>query len=836
FFDGIGEATVNLTNSLLVSMEDWGDNCTYSVDPPYYPFEDNGLVFKHSLAGYHYLTDDTYRNVGSVNIDPTLLSEIRQKTTFPPLLLTAPFVADAPLSARLIRDLDAPDCGYHNDPIDYAWTGLTLTNATLTLTNGVAVCLYGVNGLNLQSGTKLYSEGTSVAFNHLFRYPAVQEQPVNLDGTTGTVHLLQIYGAWSVLPEVRMRFTDISHLSDNIYRQVIIANSGSYPFSIFFFTDCQLHGGQFYLSPYLYSDPRGMTSTFTNNLVHRATITLIQGYLNDSTGLGVKMRNNLFYGCNMQLQNNTGTFPWAIYDNLFDRVSFGTCNSQFNTTGYNGYGNCIQALGGPGNVPVTDFTYATGPLGDWYQADTDLYDAGSQLASQSGLSNYTVKTDQDLDTDLVDIGYHYWSLNPNIKVRIEATQPGAKEQDEYGQVVEGTFTVTRAGSTNSPVRVYYQISGTAENGTDYTTLSDSVLIPAGQYSAQINVHPIDDAVVETTETVCLTLKFDQAYMVTSPYMATVTILDNDLFSFSDSTLVASNLDLPVSIDFNPASTSLVVSVNYSVDPHPTNIATIDSDGSIQMNRPPCSDLFDEIKLATVKNTANGFTQGEMYFGTGQPGVIGKVTANGLNIYTNWCVLQGEAHRLRGSLYVDQTGVFNHDLIVVTGDFGADGGGVWRIDGNRNTNRIADIETHLEGVITVPNKPDRYGPWAGKILTGGESSNLVYAISVDHQVAPYSYFADIGVMTPEDIDLIPEDQDLYICCPISNTIRKISRDHFAGLVGDILITNSGENNGVPGFCVAHWNGVEIKWQTLDFNDPDLPGENIEQVTFSPVSLP
>ncbi|MCL5098604.1 MAG: hypothetical protein M1608_13960, partial [Candidatus Omnitrophica bacterium] len=841
FFAGIGQATVNLTNSLLVSMEDWGDNCTPNTDETDFLADDNGQVFEHSMAGYHYLVDGTYRNKGSINIDPTLLSEIRQKTTFPPLLLTVPFVADTPLSDRPIRDLDAPDCGYHNDPIDYAWTGLNLTNATLTLTNGVAVCLYGVNGLNLQSGAKLYSEGTSVAFNHLFRYPAVQEQPVNLDGTTGTVHLMQINSAWSVLPEVRMRFTDISHLSDNIYRQVIIANSGSYPFSIFSFTECQLNGGQFYLRPYLYSDPRGMTATFTNNLVHRATITLIQGYNNDQTGLGVKMRNNLFYGCNMQLQNNTGTFPWAIYDNMFDRVSFGTCNSQFNTTGYNGYGNCIQALGGPGNVPVIDFTYAAGPFGDWYQTDTDLYDAGSQLASQSGLSNYTVKTDQDLDTGYVDIGYHYLGISSaaaanNVKVTIEATQPAASENYD-GSVVNGTFTVTRSVTTNTSLTVTYQVSGTAVSDTDYDGLSGTVIIPAGTNAACITVHPINDDDVEMLETVTLSLDFNANYIVGSPRVATVTIESDDALPPAPFEVVT-NVPCSVSIDYHKPSDSLIISANYATGT-PYNFARLDDEG-LHTNWPSCSGLLQEIKLATVKTTTNGFTEGEMYFGTGQAGVIGKMTANGSAIYTNWCTLPGEAHLLRGSLCVDQTGIFNHDLIVVTGDVSSDGGGVWRVNGYGNTNRIVDLQTHLEGVITMPNDPGKYGPLAGKILAGGKYLGVIFTIDTNGETNVFNYDdveGDVGPIYPEDFEIIPADQDLYVCCPYGDYLRKVSREYFSGFVGDLLVIQSGENvtdeELPPRFLIFHWNGTCFQWFEIGYNDTD---ESVEQACFSSLDLP
>jgi hypothetical protein len=53
--------------------------------------------------------------------------------------------------------------------------------------------------------------------------------------------------------------------------------------------------------------------------------------------------------------------------------------------------------------------------------------------------------------------------------------------------------------------VYYEISGTASNGVDYQKLTGNVTIPEGAQSADVVVDPIDDNLVEDTETVTLTL-------------------------------------------------------------------------------------------------------------------------------------------------------------------------------------------------------------------------------------------------------------------------------------------------------------------------------------------
>ncbi|MBF7093427.1 hypothetical protein IUY40_17980, partial [Flavobacterium sp. ALJ2] len=50
----------------------------------------------------------------------------------------------------------------------------------------------------------------------------------------------------------------------------------------------------------------------------------------------------------------------------------------------------------------------------------------------------------------------------------------------------------------------FSITGTAINGTDYTTIENSVMIPAGQNSVTINIQALSDFIIETDETVILT--------------------------------------------------------------------------------------------------------------------------------------------------------------------------------------------------------------------------------------------------------------------------------------------------------------------------------------------
>ena len=156
------------------------------------------------------------RHLGTTNISPSLLARLSQKTTYPPAVLTSNFTANTTLAPVVPRD-DAgpPDLGFHYDCIDFAWSGLNLTNATLTLTNGVAVAIYGLRGTTLQNGAKFISGSDSIHLNHLTRYNTVQEQ-ANTNWTGSASSLMNITIAPSTLPQAKFQFTDISLMAGGL--------------------------------------------------------------------------------------------------------------------------------------------------------------------------------------------------------------------------------------------------------------------------------------------------------------------------------------------------------------------------------------------------------------------------------------------------------------------------------------------------------------------------------------------------------------------------------------------------------------------------------------------
>jgi hypothetical protein len=93
-----------------------------------------------------------------------------------------------------------------------------------------------------------------------------------------------------------------------------------------------------------------------------------------------------------------------------------------------------------------------------------------------------------------------------------------------------TFTVTAPhGPVSHPITVHYSISGTAQNGSDYTLSGTfgQVTIQTGQSSATVILHAVVDHHNENSETAIMTLTSGTGYTVPSNFKkATVTIPTN----------------------------------------------------------------------------------------------------------------------------------------------------------------------------------------------------------------------------------------------------------------------------------------------------------------------
>ncbi len=95
----------------------------------------------------------------------------------------------------------------------------------------------------------------------------------------------------------------------------------------------------------------------------------------------------------------------------------------------------------------------------------------------------------------------------------------------------GKFLIVR--NTNSgDLTVNYSVSGTAAPGDYSETLSGSVVIPDGQYTATITVTPVNDSEIENDEALTLTLNATANYQLGAAYSDTVNFHSEDLPSIT----------------------------------------------------------------------------------------------------------------------------------------------------------------------------------------------------------------------------------------------------------------------------------------------------------------
>jgi hypothetical protein len=409
--------TVSLVNCILANVTNLAP-----ASPPFTPtgsyngfynspqfgtaiFSTNSNPFQTVGAGAAYLVNgSTFRDVGTANIDSTLLNNLRGKTTYPPTLYSGQFITtNLTLSPLVPRDTNAPDLGAHYDPIDAAFQQVAVTNATLTVSPGTVIATAGPYGLGLQTGTRLICQGSVSNLIHIVRYNMAQE---HADSTWNVIGP-SIQGDWlggGAAPQASFRFTDWSMPAADAphFQSYSLTN-------VLWLTDCQLHGGQLLIwAP---------TLALTNDLFER-----VQCSMDDSSyGVAVSptVRNCLFLGGQLSLTHWEAD-TWSFRDNLFDQAAISQDGVLDHA--YDGYTTGSARLTPTNaNDVVASLVYQAGPLGKSYQPINSAFiDKGSVTnAGLVGLYHYTTQTNlvgglqvKDGGSRL-DIGLHYVAVDAN---------------------------------------------------------------------------------------------------------------------------------------------------------------------------------------------------------------------------------------------------------------------------------------------------------------------------------------------------------------------------------------------------------------------------------------
>ncbi len=119
--------------------------------------------------------------------------------------------------------------------------------------------------------------------------------------------------------------------------------------------------------------------------------------------------------------------------------------------------------------------------------------------------------------------------NDDLPTATIAVSPTTVVEDGAGTL---TYTVTLDAAAFVPLPINFNLSGTADNGSDYAAINSPVIIAAGATSQTILVDPNPDGSIEPDETVIVELASGPGYNIGGPASATATIQNDDLPSIS----------------------------------------------------------------------------------------------------------------------------------------------------------------------------------------------------------------------------------------------------------------------------------------------------------------
>jgi hypothetical protein len=108
------------------------------------------------------------------------------------------------------------------------------------------------------------------------------------------------------------------------------------------------------------------------------------------------------------------------------------------------------------------------------------------------------------------------------RVSVSAVDPNASEPGG----ADGSFAVTRTGSTAASLLIDMVVAGSALEGTDFANVPGTVLFAKGVSRISIVIEPRDDFLVEGPETVTLAIQPNPAF-VPGPYAGSVVTIADD---------------------------------------------------------------------------------------------------------------------------------------------------------------------------------------------------------------------------------------------------------------------------------------------------------------------
>lgn len=163
--------------------------------------------------------------------------------------------------------------------------------------------------------------------------------------------------------------------------------------------------------------------------------------------------------------------------------------------------------------------------------------------------------------DFSDTGTGTITDNDSATVSITPIANGA----ETDTPTNGTFRVILSAPSSTDTVVTYSVGGTATPGSDFTSLTGSVTIPAGDLFADITVDVLNDSAAEDTETVIVTLTdftSADAEITLDPTPANLTATAN--ITDDDDLVITSGAT--ASTPENTPASSVIIDVNTNETP------------------------------------------------------------------------------------------------------------------------------------------------------------------------------------------------------------------------------------------------------------------------------
>lgn len=200
-----------------------------------------------------------------------------------------------------------------------------------------------------------------------------------------------------------------------------------------------------------------------------------------------------------------------------------------------GYVARVEFLADGQSIGVSDLTFITAPpAGQPLRHHFDW--KGAMPGAHLLITRATTAAGGKLESAPVRVSVR--SESTPVVVTVVAKDPeGSEGRNAEGIADPATFLIRRHGAVDIDLPVFFKLSGSAKNGTDFVEVADRVVIPQGEDSATVVINPIADNEVEGTETVVLQLQSPvcplifppppTCYQVGEPGAAKVVIHDNE---------------------------------------------------------------------------------------------------------------------------------------------------------------------------------------------------------------------------------------------------------------------------------------------------------------------